>query len=194
MLGTVLSGSEPAPPFQLQDQFGHTVSLADFSGKVTVLTFLYTYCPDICPVVAGYLKSIHGLLGEDAADVAIVAITVDPDRDTVERVYEYSEGWGMLDNWAFLVGDEEQLSPVWQAYYLAPPALQHSEGEQSDAGGGETSQSGSVATLSGEIPSKYLVEHSAPVYLIDRKGLMRVLFTLPFDPADLVHDIRLLLD
>ena len=194
MLGTQLSGTDPAPSFQLQDQFGETVSLADYSGKVTVLTFLYTYCPDICPIVAGYLKSVHRMLDEQAADVAIVAITVDPERDTVERAYEYSERWGMVENWAFLVGDEEQLSRVWQAYYLAPPAVLHAVDEQSDDSGDETSQSGSVATLSPEIASKYLVDHSAPVYLIDRKGLMRVLFTLPFDPADLVHDIRLLLD
>ncbi len=52
-----------------------------------------------------------------------VAISVDPERDTVERVHEYTESWGMLDKWSFLVGAEETLRPIWKGYYLDPAQI-----------------------------------------------------------------------
>ena len=192
MLGTILESSGPATSFELDDQFGEPVALADYDGKVVALTFLYTYCPDICPVVAGHLKRTHQMLGDDADEVAFVAVSVDPVRDTVEEAYGYSEKWDMLHKWAFLVGEEEQLAPIWEAYYIDPAIDDRAQGDvlaEVDAGG---SEHGSAGTLRRDIASEFLVSHSAPVYLIDRDGLMRVVFTLPFDPSDLAHDIRLL--
>ena len=194
MMGTVLKSSDPAPSFELRDQFNRPVTLADHRGDVVLLTFLYTYCPDICPIVTSHLREIDRKLGDDASQVALVAVSVDPRRDTVERAHAYSEEWGMLDRWAFLVGDDEELAPIWKAYYLSPSIDDHAGSD-----GGEiteqveSAQRGSVGGLHNETANKYTVTHSAPVYLIDRQGLMRVLFTLPFDPDAVVHDIRLLL-
>ena len=113
--GTVIEDRREAPNFRLTDHFGNAATLDQYNeGKVVVLTFLYTYCPDICPIVAHHVKSVHETLGDDAGDVSIVVVSVDPERDTVERAREYSEAWGMAANWAYLVGTEDELGPVWE--------------------------------------------------------------------------------
>ena len=191
MLGTVLSSSNPAPDFELTDQFGQPIALSSYGGKVVLLTFLYTYCPDICPIVTSHLRDAHEMLGDDAGDVAFLAVSVDPARDTVEQAHAYSIRWRMLDRWAFLVGNEEALSAVWDDYYLEPSVDGQSNG---DAEASQTAHDGGVDGVQQEVEARYTVTHSAPVYLIDGEGRMRVLFTPPLDPEAIVHDIRLLLD
>ena len=179
--GLELDSPDIAPPFQLEDQFSNPVSLSDFAGKVVVLTFLYTYCPDICPITTETLRRTDELLGNDAMEVQFLAISVDPPRDTVERAYEYSLERGMLDKWRYLVGTEEQLAPIWISYWLDPSSDDSDHGSHSD-GSQEEENVG------------YLVSHTAPVLLIDRDGLRRVLFTeVSLDYQPLVHDIRLLM-
>lgn len=169
--GTELSPPQVASPFQLNDQFDQPVALDDLTGSVVVLTFMYTRCPDVCPLLAETLRKAHDSLGDDASDTAFIAISVDPERDTVEEARRFSEEKGMLHRWSFLTGTEEQLRRVWQAYYVAAEPETHTEGA-----------------------AGYLVGHSAPVYLIDRSGMLRVLHTnLTLDPEPLVQDIRLLL-
>ena len=187
--GTVLEPVRPAPGFELTNQHGETVELSDRLGSVVAVTFLYTSCPDICPVIASHLREVRRLLGEDAAEVEIVAISVDPDRDSVEAVYDYSRGWDMLHGWDFLVGDEGELRPVWRAYYVAPSVDPSRDGAD---GTGQKHTSGTDA-LARDIAAAYTVSHAGPVYLIDRAGGMRSLFTLPFEPGDIVHDVRELL-
>ena len=195
MLGTVLTSSDPAPSFRLSNQFGQPVKLADYRGKVVVLTFLYTYCPDICPIVTSHLRETYRMLGDDSRQVAFVAISVDPERDTVQRAHDYSEEWGMLEKWAYLVGDAEQLSSLWRAYYIGPAVDERVRNDQREAAAhSDVPHPASVEELGQNIAARYTVTHSAPVYLIDREGRMRVLFTLPFDPSALAHDVRLLLN
>ena len=194
--GTELVAADPGSAFHLQDQFGGQVELADLAGKVVVLTFLYTHCPDVCPLTTDALRKAYDSLGQDASDTAFVAITVDPARDTVEQVYRYSEQRGMLDKWAFLTGSQEELAPVWRAYYI--PAEREVVGTGSGALG-QLDQHTAAEAINTEIDTEnsaagYLVGHSAPVYLIDRAGRLRVVFTgLTLDPQPLVHDIRMLL-
>ena len=191
--GTVIEDRREAQDFRLTDHFGKSVSLGLYNeGKVVVLTFLYTYCPDICPIVAHHIKSVYDSLGDDAGDVAIVVVSVDPERDTVERAREYSEAWGMAENWGYLVGSEDELSPVWEAYYVV--AAVDEEARVADVPEEwKVDRVRGVDALSRDIASRYTVAHHAPVYLIDRQGRVRVLHTLPFDPADVVADIRALL-
>ena len=187
LAGTVLTSSDPAPPFDLEDQFGRPVSLADHRDKVVVLTFLYTSCPDICPIVASHLKETYEALGGDVDRVGFVVISVDPARDTVERALAYSEQWEMADRWSFLVGSEDQLAPVWKAYYIDPAPAPAEDGQDHQRDNG----SGSVDALREQL---FTISHSAPVYLIDRDGLLRALFTPPLDLEAIAHDVRLLLD
>ncbi|HAL48492.1 MAG: SCO family protein [SAR202 cluster bacterium] len=175
--GTVLNDDAAAYEFRLNDQFGNPVRLGDFRGEIVVLTFMYTNCPDVCPIVTTQLDSIYDSLGDTVTEVEIVAVSVDPERDTVEEARQYLERWDHADDWTFLVGDRELLERIWAAYYLAPV---------SEAGG----PLDALRQLSTE---PYPVGHSTPVYLIDREGRRRVVFTQPLDPEKVGHDINLLL-
>ena len=196
-LGTELTSASPATPFELTDQFGQTVSLSDYEGKVVLLTFLYTNCPDVCPIVTSQLREAHEMLGSVADEVAFIAISVDPERDSVEAARAFSESWEMTDNWVFLVGDEEELSPIWKAYYLDPAINAQSREDADDHAEDvsiQTTQRSGVSALGQDIESRYLVIHSTPVYLIDREGIMRVVSTPPLDIESLIHDIKLLVN
>lgn len=195
--GTVLNGNNVAPDFRLTDQFGRTTSLADFRGKVVLLTFLYTGCPDVCPVAANHLREARRALSEaSGGDAAIVVVSVDPEGDSVEAALAYSERWGMAEGWAYLTGEEDALRAVWEAYYIDPYLHGPGRDRMAAAGDGHSRQAGqasgggasALAARSGRII------HSAPIYLIDAEGVMRVAFTLPFETADLVNDARLLGD
>ena len=194
IMGTVLEAAHPAPSFQLRDQLNRQVSLSDFEADVVLLSFLYTYCPDVCPAATANLKKAHELLGSDAALVDFVAISVDPERDTVERAHEYSESWGMLDKWSFLVGPEETLRPIWKGYYIDPSETEWDRDEAPPVSSGAGPSRSGLDALRREIATRYEVVHSTPVYLLDRERRMRVLFTPPLDPDAIVHDIRLLLE
>ncbi len=95
----------PAPPFELTNQFGQTTSLAQLKGKVVVLTFLYTNCPEACPLVISHIQQVMIELGSPTDEVALVAITVDPERDTVERLQEYTAS--LPSDWQYLSGEPE---------------------------------------------------------------------------------------
>jgi len=175
----------------LTDQFGAQRSLRrDFVGKIVVLTFLYTECPDVCPIVANHLRDVAASLREGGSETAIVIISVDPEDDTVKAVLEYSERWGMTDRWSYLVGEEATLKEVWKAYYIDPyvhgPARANAGSQPAPIGG---SGSGGVSAL---VEQTGRVIHSAPIYIIDGDGIMRSVFTLPVESKDIVHDVQLL--
>ena len=198
--GTALEPDDVAPGFRLRDQFGGTVQLSESAGKVVVLTFLYTSCPDVCPITTETLRRTHNLLGEDAGLVDFLAITVDPERDSVDRAYQYSLEKDMQDKWSFLVGTEEELVPVWRAYWLDPVRGESGgsdglrDGDHGERPGGAKQNAHDTDSAARTLSGGYLISHTAPVYLIDRRGYRRVIFTdLSLDPGALVHDIRLLI-
>ena len=193
-MGTELTAREPAPGFTLIDQFGEETSLSDKQGMVVALTFLYTNCPDTCPLTAHSLAKAHEALGEDAARVSILAISVDPNRDTPQQVRAYSQQRNMLDKWSFLTGSEQELSAIWKAYYLEVKQTDDSGGGAIESLGTDLAREALVSNEGLSEKAAYLVTHSAPVYLIDQEGRMRSVITdLTLDPGPLVHDIRLLL-
>ena len=181
LAGTELDG-RPAPDFTLTDYRGQTVSLSDFRGKVVVLTFIYTECPDVCPVIARNLQTAYEQLPEGLRDdVALVAITVDPERDTPQALREFSERYGLAENpnWYALRGEPAALERVWQAYGIYPgtnsatPVHEHREGTPA-AGGGEG--------------------HTDAVFVIDPDGRQRVLMRAYLEPASVAHNIEVLAD
>ncbi len=161
-------GKTPAPDFKLTDQTGAAVSLANFRGKVVVLTFLYTHCPDECPLIASKLHTASGLLGDAMKQVVFVAVSVDPQNDTSIAVAKFIQDHQLQGQLRYLTGTNAQLQPIWQAYslYVAP--------------------SPTYASLP-------LVSHSTRVIVIDPAGNQRVNFGSDFDPADLTFDVRALL-
>jgi protein SCO1/2 len=158
-----------APDFALRAASGAEFRLSRHRGKVVVLAFGYTHCPDVCPTVLAELAQVLARLGPAAAQLVQVAyISVDPERDTPERLRAYTEVFDKT--FLGLTGPVAQLEPVWKAYGV------------------------SIARRPGRDPGAYSVHHSASVYLIDPQGLLRVMapFGTPVD--DLLHDVRVLLE
>lgn len=166
-----------APDFTLTDHVGREIKLTTLRGKPVVLTFIYTNCPDVCPIITAKLNQTLQLLGPDASKVEIVAITVDPERDTPARAKQFSEQQGIGDKWHFLTADSKTLQPVWDAYGV----YQQREKALSEQQGTPHPDDG------------YTVAHSAPVYVIDKLGDKRLAYGgFELLPEDLVHDLRLL--
>src|SRR5229473_4449889 len=162
--GTDLGGT-PAPDFHLTDQFGKPISLSQFKGKPVILTFLYTHCPDACPLTAEKLHMVMQDLGPDAQRVAVVAVSTDPKGDTTAAALAFSRVHRMVDYWHFLTGPQDALSPIWSAYSIyAQP------------------ESGSS------------VAHSTGLYVIDKQGNERVFLGDDFAPAQAAADLRILLN
>ena len=163
LAGTEL-GATDAPDFTLTDGVsGRAVTLSAHRGQVVALTFLYTTCPDVCPLTATRFRAAQAELQGDASRVTFIAVSVDPDRDTPKAVQDFSTAHGLAANWFYLVGGRAQLSPVWNAYGIGV-------------------QAGSTT-----------VTHNDAVYLIDARGRERVLLHSEDLARDLTNDLRALL-
>jgi protein SCO1/2 len=161
--GTDLGGT-PAPNFRLTDQFGQQISLQQFKGKPVVLTFLYTHCPTICPLTAERLHSTMLELGKDAHNVAVLAVSTDPKRDDIAAAMHFSQQHQMTDYWHYLIGTQQQLSPVWTSYSVYAQEQQQN------------------------------INHSIAIFVIDKQGHERIFFGgNDFTPAQLTADLQILL-
>ena len=197
--GTALSENAPAPDFVLTDQFGDSVSLSQMRGRAVALSFLFTSCPDVCPIVTTQLKRLYDELGEDADSVEFVSVSVDPERDDPRAAMRYLERWEVADEWRYLTGPRADLAPIWDAYYISPviddpnAAARIAPSRPDAAAAAAPQPSGAIDALRSEIAERYSIIHSAPVYLIDPKGTRRAVFTPPLDVSEMASDIRALL-
>lgn len=152
-----------APDFALTSQDGEEVTLESLRGKVVAVAFIYTWCPDVCPMLTDKMARVQDRLGADfGSEVAFVSITVDPERDTPEVLKEYADAFDAdLEGWTFLTGDPAAVWEVARAYgVVVLPA----EGEQ--------------------------IDHNTLTTLIDRDGTMRVQYIgSRFDPEEFRHDL-----
>ncbi len=113
--GTELAGGTPSPDFALRDQDGRFVRLSALRGKTVLVTFLYTHCPDVCPIIATNLDTAaRGLRG-----VRVLAVSVDPKRDTPAAARHFLRARAVGREFRFLVGTRAQLARVWRAYHIA---------------------------------------------------------------------------
>ena len=156
------------PPFALTSQGGKPVTLADLHGKIVAVTFIYTRCPDICPMLTQKMVDVQEALGaEFGNEVAFVSISLDPEHDTPEILKDYAQFWGAkLDGWAFLTGSSEAVRDVTRRYgvFFAKK------------------EDGSV-------------DHTQLTSLIDADGQMRVQYLgARFDPEEFRHDLMSLVD
>src|SRR2546421_1189682 len=100
-------GSTPAPDFLLKDQFGNSISLSGFKGKPVVLTFLYTHCPDVCPLTADKLHTAMQSLGKNAGSVTVLAVSMDPKGDTAAAAQNFDSVHKLGNYFHFLIGTHD---------------------------------------------------------------------------------------
>lgn len=162
--GSAIQKPTQAPDFVLSEG-NQAFQLSDNKGKVVLLFFGYTSCPDICPTTLSELKQVHQRLGADAENLSVVFITVDPDRDTPDRTAKYARTFD--ESFHGLSGTQEQLGPVLKAY-------------------------GVYAKLNKVNPTDtiYEVEHSTQLYLIDPAGNLSVTYAYGTPVDDILQDVR----
>jgi protein SCO1 len=170
--GTALVGAnlgrEPATDFRLRDSEGHPYSLSQFRGKVIVLSFLYTQCPDACPITAELLRHADELAGHPQ-DVEYVAVSVDPFHDNAATIAAFSQEHHLDElggRFHYLIGALPELAPVWQRYY---------------GRGGEAAA------------AEQTIEHISSLYFIDKQGRLRLLTHIDVPAQTLVNNERVLL-
>ncbi len=165
--GVVIDPPAQAADFTLTDQHGQPFRLSEQRGKVVLIYFGYTNCPDVCPITLSDYKRIKAGLGKQAGQVQFVFITVDPERDTVSRLNTYLVNFD--PGFIGLTGDRATLEPVWKAYGVYQ--------QKQDVG----SQAG------------YLVDHTSRIYAIDPQGNWRVNYPFGMETDKIVNDVRHLL-
>jgi protein SCO1/2 len=167
--GAVIDPPVAASNFALKDQTGQPFQLSDQRGKLVLIFFGYTNCPDICPTTLAQFRQARAQLGAQADRVRFVFITVDPDRDNADKMKTYL---GAIDPAIIgLTGSPDDLEAVWKAYGVyrqKQPGL--SQDDYAD-----------------------LLEHSGRVYLIDAQGNLRLTYPFGLQPDDVTQDVRHLL-
>ena len=164
---TDVTGVPFGKKLDLTDHNGQRRTLEDFKGKVVVLFFAFTHCPDACPTTLAELAGVARELGPDAKRMQVLVVTVDPERDTPDVLRQYVPSF----NPAFLglYGTAEETSATakeFKVYFQKQP----------QPGG------------------SYTVDHSAGVFILDKAGRLRLFGQYGAGAKALVHDIRLLLD
>ena len=158
----------PIQNFFLIDQIGKPFSFQRLRGKLVVLTFVYTTCPDLCPLLTSSLLRVQkGLRANERNSVFLLSITTDPEIDSPEVLKSYAERYGIdFSNWSFLTGEEKELSTVWKAFGVRV-----------------------------QRKARGLVDHVTLTALVDKKGVMRFAYhgTSP-DPKVVLRDLRALLN
>lgn len=164
---TNVSGHMPDLDFKLTDDSGKAVTGADYRGKVVLLYFGYTHCPDVCPLTLAHLHVVMQRLGPLAKDAKILFVTVDPARDKPEVLHAYVKAFD--PHATGLTGSPHAIEALSKRYRSAFTR----EPDQADG--------------------NYEVSHSSAIYMFDRQGKARVLSTPADSQDDIVHDLHLLL-
>ena len=165
---TDITGADFARDFVLTSHRGERVSLGDFESKVVILFFGFMHCPDICPTTLTELNRVMEKLGNDAQNVQVLFVTVDPERDKLDNIGPYMEVfnpnflglWGTLD-------ETETVAKEFKVIYQKVP---------------------------GSTPDNYSVDHSAGTYIFDKSGKVRLFVPYGADTETLTNDVRLLVN
>jgi len=113
--GVAITGDPAAPLFTLHDDRGKTVRLSDFRGHWVAVAFLYTHCPDVCPLIA---QNLNAALRQ-APDLRVVAVSVDPKGDTPAAVRAFVKNHHLTSAFHYLIGSRAELRPVWRSWHVA---------------------------------------------------------------------------
>jgi protein SCO1/2 len=162
----VLSPVSAAPSLALHNYLGQPVNINNYRGKAVLVTFLYTNCPDVCPLITSNLRVAQNLMGKaTAAKAQIIAVSVDPRGDTKQAVAAFLARHGMTGRMQYLIGSARELARVWQAWGV---------GSERDA------------------QQPQFINHSGLVYGITASGKRLTVYSSSFRPEQIAHDVPLL--
>lgn len=163
-----VTGADYAKDFALTDHNGQARTLKDFQGKIVVMFFGYTQCPDVCPTSMTELATVKKLLGQDGDKVQGLFVTVDPERDTPEIMKAYMANFDP-SFLALYAASPDQLAAVAKDYKVY------------------------YKKVAGKTPTSYTMDHSAGMYVYDTQGRLRLYSRYGSGAGALADDIRLLL-
>ena len=166
--GADVTGSPWHSEARLVDQDGKPRTLADFNGKLVVLIFGYTHCPDVCPTSLADMAKAMKQLGSDAPRVQVLFVSVDPKRDTPELLRQYVAAFD--PRFVGLTGDADALARLVKDYRLFAEVRESPN------------------------PAEYVVSHSGQMFVLDRDGKPRLMFPPGMPAADMAADLKVLLD
>jgi protein SCO1/2 len=164
---TDLTGASFGKDFALTDHTGKPRTMADFKGKVVIMFFGYTQCPDVCPTTMAEMSAVMKELGPQAEQVQVLFVTVDPERDTQQLLAEYVPAFDR--RFLGLRGTAEQTAAVGKEFKVL------------------------YSKVPGKEPGSYSMDHTAASYVFDKQGKIRLLIRPGQGPASAVHDLKLLL-
>lgn len=164
---TVVEDASFAKDFSLQDPDGKTRSLADWRGKVVLIFFGYTQCPDVCPTALSRAAEVMKLLGSDAGKLQVLFVTVDPERDTPPLLKEYPPAFhpSFIGLWTTPEATAA-LAKDYKVFYRKNP---------------------------GPTPTSYTIDHSVTSYIYDPKGKLRLIVGHDAPAASVAADVAQLL-
>jgi protein SCO1 len=166
--GETITPRLPAPGLGgLHDYLGERVDLASYRGKAVFVTFLYTHCPDVCPLMTAELhNAVARMTPAERREEQIIAVSVDPKRDTRKAVAEFVSAHAMTGKMKYLIGDAHELGKVWEAWNV---------GSERDSVNPE------------------FVAHSALIHGISASGKLTTIYPANFEPQQIVADLPKLL-
>ena len=165
--GVDITGADYAKELNLPDQNGQVRKLKDFSGKLVVVFFGYTQCPDVCPTTMQELAEVKRLLGPDGDKLQAVFVTVDPERDTIDLLKAYVENFDA--SFVALRPTQEQLPVIAKEFKIY------------------------FKRVEGKTPTSYTMDHSAGSYTFDAQGKVRLFNRYGTGALVLADDFKLLL-
>lgn len=167
LYGTDITGASFANTLSLTDHTGKQRTLEDFKGKVVVLFFGYTHCPDVCPTTMSDLAQAMKMLGPKSDEVQVLFVTVDPERDTQQVLADYVPSFD--SRFIGLYGTPEQMAETAKNFKIF-------YSKQASAG-----------------KSDYTIDHSAGVYVFDKQGHVRIYIKYGEKPQEIASDLKTLL-
>ena len=167
--GTAFESAEPMGEFTLTDHNGDQASLSDFRGKVVLLYFGYTFCPDVCPTTMNELAvAMEKLSQKDREQVQVLMVSVDPQRDTPEALADYLAHFD--PTFLGLTGTEEEIAAATEPFGIF------------------------YQKKDGTVNTGYLVDHTASVAVLNKEGALRVVYSFNTPGKDIAADLRRLVD
>lgn len=171
--GGVVEPRRPAPPLRLREVDGGVADLSDHVGKPVLVSFVYSQCPDTCPLTMQAFRQVREEVGDDAVD--FVLVSADPEGDTPANVREFLASYGMRDV-PYLLGSQAELERVWAAWGVEREIEAHSH----------------EGTALHEHDHAGLVSHTSLTYGVDAQGRLTTAYPVDFPVRSILHDIPLL--